>query len=197
MSVMEDCMRRWGDGSHNAEWIRRLDVVLADERVTNRPRVKRRLQGVRRHAVKAEEARLNHIELCIKGLPIPTDVSSWPRYGLDMPVTHFRQTKASDRALLCKMSGKHWKTCCPFCRDNELLFGWTREKLLFDREDKPKARAWSDLTKGGSHNADFSDPETQEASHDCVAYASLERFITMEEDIYTIVEGGRFIEVSA
>ena len=30
MSVMEDCLKRWGDGSDNAEWIRRLDVVLAD-----------------------------------------------------------------------------------------------------------------------------------------------------------------------
>ena len=196
MSVMEDCLKRWGDGSDNAEWIRRLDVVLADERVTNRPRVKRRLQGVRRHAVKAEEARLNHIELCMKGLPIPTDGSSWPKAGLDIPVTHFRAGR-SGRALLCKTSGNHWKTCCPFCRDDSLLAGWTREKLLFDREDKPKARAWSDLTKGGPHDADFSDSETQEAAHGCVAYALLERFITMKEDSYGVVEDGRFIEVKA
>ena len=196
MSDMEDCLRRWGDGSDNAEWIRRLDVVLADERVNNRPQVKRRLQGVRRHALKAEEARLKHIELCMKGLPIPTDDSSWPKAGLDIPVTHFRKGR-SGRALLCKTSGDPWKSCCPFCRDDELLFGWTREKLLFDRVDEPKARTWSDLTHGNPHNADFSDPAIQEAAHGCVAYALLERFITMATDIYTVVEDGRFIEVSA
>ena len=49
---MTECEKNWGDGLYNAEWVRRLDVLLADERVSRYPVVKRRLQGMRRHAVK-------------------------------------------------------------------------------------------------------------------------------------------------
>ena len=83
--IMTDCEKKWGgEGSrlYNAEWVRRIDVLLADERVSQYPAVKRRLQGMRRHAIKVEKQRLEKIQECFDGKynihapPCPRAVSS-------------------------------------------------------------------------------------------------------------------------
>jgi hypothetical protein len=186
---MTECERKWGDGSRNAEWIRRLDVVLNDERVTHRPRVKRRLQSVRRYAVKTEQARADHFRICMEEGGNLMNAIPYPKNGLAIPSSHF-SLKRNGEKLLCKMDGNDPSGCCPFCRDDWLYCG-----TYFKLTHEPRAEVWSDLTHDTTHNADFSDPATQQASSDCVSYALLRNFLTMEDDSYYIIANGQFIEV--
>tara|TARA_R100001463_G_scaffold77509_2_gene131579 strand:+ start:995 stop:1603 length:609 start_codon:yes stop_codon:yes gene_type:complete len=185
---MTECDRKWGDGSNNAEWIRRLDVVLGDQRVTKQPRVKRRLQSVRRYAVKAEQARADHFRICMEGGNL-LDGIPFPKKGLGIPSTHF-SLKTNGEKLLCKMNGNDPSGCCPFCRDDALYCG-TYLKLTHE----PRAKVWADLTHDTHNNADFSNEATQQASSDCVSYALLRNFLTMKDDSYYIIANGQFIEV--
>ena len=166
---MTECEKNWGDGLYNAEWVRRLDVLLADERVSRYPVVKRRLQGMRRHAVKVEQERLIKIQECFDG-----------KYNIHSPWTRIRHAhglygyfRTQPRALLCNSKNlRQTESMCPFCMEDFATEAFTSDKLRYDgpadekyangmpQADRSLAKSWGDLNLNVNRYY-FNDPAIQ------------------------------------
>lgn len=210
--TMKEAEKNWGDGLYNAEWVRRIDVLLADERVSRYPVVKRRLQGMRRHAIKVEAQRLDKIQQYFDGKYNMDD--NWTRirhaHGL---YGHFR---TQPKAWCCpSKSYKQTDSMCPFCMEDFATESFTSDKLHYDgpadkkywtgvpMADRSMAKSWGDLNLN-VNRYDFNDPATQEQSHDCAVFAAavahyLEIRMTGWGDrwdtFYMVLVDGQFVKV--
>jgi len=213
--TMTECEKKWGGEStrlYNAEWVRRLDVLLADERVSRYPVVKRRLQGMRRHAIKVEQQRLDHIQQCLDG-----------KYNIHAPWARIREAHAlygyyakAPRAWCCPSKGyKQKDSMCPFCKEDYRTDYFTSDKLRYDgpadgkywtgvkRADQSLAKSWGDLNLDTLYH-DFNDPATQEQSHDCAVFvAAVVRYLNIQmtpqgerwDTFYMVLVDGQFVKV--
>lgn len=212
---MNECEKKWGgEGTrlYNAEWVRRLDVLLADERVSQYPVVKRRLQGMRRHAIKVEQQRLRKIQECFDG-----------KYNIHAPyerITHahglYGYFRTQPRAWCCpSKSPKQTDSMCPFCMEDFATEAFTSDKLRYDgladgkywtgvkRADRSLAKSWGDLNLN-VNRYDFNDPATQEQSHDCAVFAAaVGRYLNIQmteqgerwDTFYMVLVDGQFVKV--
>lgn len=211
---MTECEKNWGGETallYNAEWVRRLDVLLADERVSRYPVVKRRLQGMRRHAIKVEQQRLRKIQECFDG-----------KYDIHAPyirVTHAHALHGGwgnmPRAWCCPSKGYNQKdSMCPFCKE-DYRNRFASDKLRYDgpadevywngvpKADESLAKSWGDLNLVTVWH-DFNDPATQEQSHDCAVFAAaVVRYLNMQmtprgdrwDTFYMVLVDGQFVKV--
>jgi len=212
---MTECEKKWGGEDsrlYNAEWVRRIDVLLADERVSQYPVVKRRLQGMRRHAIKVEQQRLDHIQQCLDG-----------KYDIHAPyksVTHAHGLYGGwgniPRAWCCPSKGyNQTDSMCPFCKEDYRTDAFTSDKLRYDgptdkvywtgvpMADRSLAKSWGDLNLDTVWH-DFNDPATQEQSHDCAVFAAaVGRYLNIRmtpwgdrwDTFYMVLVDGQFVKV--
>jgi len=196
---MTECEKKWGgEGSrlYNAEWVRRLDVLLADERVSRYPVVKRRLQGMRRHAIKVEQQRLTKIQECFDG-----------KYNMHAPyerITHahglYGYFRTQARAWLCaSKTFTQTDSMCPFCMEDFATEAFTSDKLRYDCP----AKSWGDLNLN-VNRYDFNDPAIKEQSHDCAVFAAaVNRYLNIRmtpdgdrwDTFYMVLVDGQFVKV--
>lgn len=198
---MADCVEKWGGETarlYNAEWVRRIDVLLADERVSQYPAVKRRLQGMRRHAIKVEKQRLDKIQECFDG--------EYNMYAPYERITHahglYGRFRTQPRAWLCpSKTPKQTDSMCPFCMEDFATEGFTSDKLCYDAF----ANSWGDLNLN-VNRYDFNDPATQEQAHECAVFAAavyrylhfgVRRDGTCSHNYYMVLTEGQFHEVKA
>tara|TARA_R110000796_G_scaffold19711_2_gene59148 strand:- start:256 stop:870 length:615 start_codon:yes stop_codon:yes gene_type:complete len=191
----KDCEAQWGDGKYEKAWIYRLDVVLADDRVSKYPTVKRRLLSIRRHALKCNQERLHFIQMCKNGF---YDLKAkWNR-------------KRKPELLLGLQNKSKWWSCptkygrheasCPFCQDDWRTMQVISEKLTQAwKGSGVSVKSWGDLTiKNHPYTHDFSDPAIQKASRDCVVLAGVSCYLKQPESLnafYYVLVNDNFVKV--
>lgn len=196
--TQNECEARWGDGTEVKNWVRRIDVVLADERVSKYPAVKRRLQKMRRHALKCDQERLAHIQQCKDGLYTHTKWSS-QRYANQ----HFGRPNSNMWWCCPTKNRKQHEASCPFCQDDWRTIANVSERLTATwTESDNVAESWNDLsTPTNPYTHDFSDPAIQDASRDCVVLAGVSFFIgndgMTDNKFYLVLVDGKFVKVYA
>ena len=191
--MIKECEAQWGDGEYEKSWIYRIDVVLADERVSKYPVVKQRLLSIRRHALKCNKERLHFIQMCKNGL-------------YDEKVKWSKRRKSANHLGLQNESkwwccptkyGRH-EASCPFCQDDWRTMQVISQKLTQAWEGSGVlVKSWDDLTiKNHPYTHDFSDPAIQKDSINCAILAGVSCYLKQGENaFYYVLVNGEFVKV--
>jgi hypothetical protein len=192
--MIKDCEAQWGDGEYEKAWIYRIDVVLADERVSKYPAVKQRLLSIRRHALKCNKERLHFIQMCKNGFY--DEKAKWSKKR--KPQNHIGLQNKSKWWCCPTKYGRH-EASCPFCQDDWRTMQVISQKLTHAwKGSGVLVKSWDDLTiKNHPHTHDFSDPAIQKASINCAILAGVSCYLKDESSnaFYYVLENGKFGKV--
>jgi hypothetical protein len=178
---MTECEKNWGGETallYNAEWVRRLDVLLAMRGYHDTLSSSDDFKVCAATPSRLSNKRLRKIQECFDG-----------KYDIHAPyirVTHAHALHGGwgnmPRAWCCPSKGYNQKdSMCPFCKE-DYRNRFASDKLRYDgpadevywngvpKADESLAKSWGDLNLVTVWH-DFNDPATQEQSHDCAVFA--------------------------